>query len=259
MDAGLYLFHNGAELLERGCGPYFYVPKMQSHLEARLWADVFDHSLAELGLPPDAVAVTALIETLPAAFEMDEILYELRNHSPALNAGRWDYIFSMIKSFRQRPEFVLPERTAVTMTVPVHARLHRAAGEDLPPPRRPRDGGHGRVPARAAPTRRQNAAAMEKIAADKGREAGDGFDGTWVAHPDFVGAAMEQFDAVLGDRPNQVERQRDDVDVSAADLLDAASAGAVDHRGRAAQQRERRASSTSPRGCAATGPRRSTA
>jgi malate synthase len=224
MDAGLYLFHNGGELLARGSGPYFYVPKMQSHLEARLWAGVFDHALGELGLPADAVSVTALIETLPAAFEMDEILYELRNHSPALNAGRWDYIFSMIKSFRQRPEFVLPERTAVTMTVP----FMRAYTELLVKTCH-RRGAHAMggmaafLPSRTDES--QNSAAMEKIATDKGREADDGFDGTWVAHPDFVGAAMEQFDRVLGERPNQVERLRDDVEVSAADLLDAASAG----------------------------------
>ncbi len=225
MDAGLYVFHNARELLDRGSGPYFYVPKQQSHLEARLWAAVFDHSLAELELPPGSIAVTALIETLPAAFEMDEILYELRDHSPALNAGRWDYIFSMIKSFRLRPDFVLPDRTAVTMTVP----FMRAYTELLVKTCH-RRGAHAMggmaafLPSRTDEA--QNTAAMEKIAADKGREAGDGFDGTWVAHPDFVGAAMAQFDAVLGDRPNQVDRQRDDVDVAAADLLDAATTGA---------------------------------
>jgi malate synthase len=224
MDFGLHLFQNAQRLLERGSGPYFYLPKLESHLEARLWNDVFLRAQERLGLDPGTIRATVLIETIPAAFEMEEILHELRDHSAGLNAGRWDYIFSVIKCFRDRPEFLLPDRASVTMTVPFmrsYTQLlvrtcHRRGAHAM--------GGMSAV----IPSRRDaevNERAFAAVRADKEREAGDGFDGTWVAHPDSVPVATEQFDAVLGDRPNQVERRRDDVVVAASDLLDAESAG----------------------------------
>jgi malate synthase len=222
VDFGFYFFHNARRLIERGSGPYFYLPKMESHLEARLWNDVFNHSEDELGIERGSVRATVLIETVPAAFEMDEILYELREHGASLNAGRWDYMFSMIKCFRDREEFTLPDRNSVTMTVP----FMRAYTELLVKTCH-RRGAHAMggmaafIPSRT--DEEANRAAQDKLRDDKKREAGDGFDGTWVAHPDSVKNAMEQFDAVLGDRPNQVDRLRDEVDVSAADLLDVAS------------------------------------
>jgi malate synthase len=218
MDFALYLLHNGKELLERGSGPWYYLPKMESHLEARLWNDVINYAQDEVGIERGTVKATVLIETLPAAFEMDEILYELRDHSAGLNAGRWDYIFSAIKRFRTRPEFVLPNRKEVTMTVPFmraytellvktcHKRGAHAMG-----------GMAAQIPSRT--DEEANEKAFKALREDKKREVGDGFDGTWVAHPDAVSAAMEEFDKVLGDKPNQVSRQRDDVDVSAEDLL----------------------------------------
>jgi malate synthase len=217
-DFGLYFFHNAGRLLERGTGPYFYLPKLESHLEARLWNDVFMHAQAALGVPAGTIKATVLVETILAAFEMDEILYELREHSAGLNAGRWDYMFSIIKKFRHRPEFVLPDRNAVTMTAP----FMRAYTELLVQTCH-RRGAHAMggmaafVPSRKTPE--INEAALAKVRADKQREAGDGFDGTWVAHPDTVSTAMTELDAVLGDRPNQIDRKRDDVDVSAGDLL----------------------------------------
>jgi malate synthase len=224
LDFGLYFFHNAKRLLDRGAGPYFYLPKMESHREARLWNDVFCWAQDAIGLARGTIKATVLIETIPAAFEMDEILFELRDHSAGLNAGRWDYIFSMIKCFHGREDKVLPDRNAVTMTVPFmraytellvrtcHSRGAHAMG-----------GMAAFLPSRTDSEANEKATA--KVREDKAREAGDGFDGTWVAHPDFVAPAMEQFDKVLGDRPNQVERQRDDVDVTAEQLLDAASAG----------------------------------
>jgi malate synthase len=222
VDAGLYLFRNARRLLDKGSGPYFYLPKVESHREARLWAEAFAFAEAELGLDPGSVKTTVLIETLPAAFEMEEILYELRDHSCSLNAGRWDYIFSTIKTFRERPEFVLPDRNDVKMTVP----FMRAYSELLVKTCH-RRGAHAMggmaalIPSRKDPEANERAVAA--VAADKEREAGAGFDGTWVAHPDIVETATAEFDKVLGDRPNQVERQRDDVRVGAADLLDIAS------------------------------------
>ena len=218
-DFGLHLFHCGRRLLETGSGPYFYVPKLESHLEARLWNHVFVASQEELGLERGTIKATVLIETILAAFEMEEILFELRDHSAGLNAGRWDYIFSIIKKFRDRPEFVLPDRAQVTMTAPFmraytellvrtcHARGAHAMG-----------GMAAFVPSRKDPD--VNATAIAKVREDKEREANDGFDGTWVAHPDLVPVATEVFDAVLGDRPNQVDRRRDEVSVAAGDLLD---------------------------------------
>jgi malate synthase len=222
VDFGLYFFHNAQRLIDSGSGPYFYLPKMESHLEARLWNDVFAHAEDALGIDHGSVRATVLIETVPAAFEMDEILYELRDYGASLNAGRWDYMFSMIKCFRDRAEFMLPDRNSVTMTVP----FMRAYTELLVKTCH-RRGAHAMggmaafIPSRT--DEEANRKAQAKIHEDKKREAGDGFDGTWVAHPDSVAPAMEEFDSVLGDRANQVDRQRDDVDVSAADLLDVKS------------------------------------
>ncbi|MDP9189319.1 MAG: malate synthase A [Actinomycetota bacterium] len=221
-DFGFFFFHNARGLLDSGSGPYFYLPKMESHLEARLWNDVFEFSQQSLGIEHGTIKATVLIETLPAAFEMEEILYELRDHSAGLNAGRWDYMFSAIKCFRERPEFVLPDRNSVTMTAP----FMRAYTELLVKTCH-RHGAHAMggmaafVPSRTDDE--ANEKAMAKLGEDKSREAGDGFDGTWVAHPDMVGGAMEEFDQVLGDRPNQVDRLREEVSVSAADLLDVGS------------------------------------
>jgi malate synthase len=223
-DFGLYFFHNAQRLIERGSGPYFYLPKMESHLEARLWNDVFTRAQELLAIPAGTIKATVLIETIPAAFEMEEILYELREHSAGLNAGRWDYIFSMIKCFRERPDFVLPDRSKVTMTVPfMHAytellvkTCHRRGAHAM-------GGMAAFIPSRKRPE--INERAIAAVRADKEREAGAGFDGTWVAHPDLVATATEQFDAVLGERSNQVDRQRDDVDVGRDELLDARSAG----------------------------------
>ena len=222
MDFGLFVFHNAHRLVERGSGPYLYLPKLESHLEARLWNDVFVHAQRELGLPLGTIRATVLIETMPAAFEMDEILHELRDHCVGLNAGRWDYIFSTIKRFRTRPDFVLPDRAKVTMTVP----FMRAYTELLVRTCH-RRGAHAMGGMAAVIPSRTDAAANERalagVRADKRREAGDGFDGTWVAHPDSVAAATAEFDAVLGERANQVDRRRDDVHVEAADLLDVPS------------------------------------
>ncbi len=221
-DFALFAYHNARGLLEKGSGPYLYLPKLQGHNEARLWNDVLDSSEEALGLPRGSIKATVLIETIWAAFEMDEILWELRERSAGLNAGRWDYMFSMIKTFRDRPEFVLPNRNSVTMTVP----FMRAYTELLVKTCH-RRGAHAMGGMAAViPSRRDveaNERAYGKVAEDKRREATDGFDGTWVAHPDSVPVAMAEFDAVLGDRPNQVDRRRDDVRVAAADLLDVAS------------------------------------
>ncbi|MGW5971953.1 malate synthase A [Streptomyces sp. NPDC055186] len=219
VDFGLYFFHNAQRLIDLGKGPYFYLPKTESHLEARLWNDVFVFAQDHLGIPQGTVRATVLIETITAAYEMEEILYELRDHASGLNAGRWDYLFSIIKNFRDGgPGFVLPDRNAVTMTAP----FMRAYTELLVRTCHKR-GAHA-IGGMAAfiPSRRDpevNKVAFEKVRADKDREANDGFDGSWVAHPDLVPIAMESFDRVLGDRPHQKDRLREDVDVSAADLL----------------------------------------
>jgi malate synthase len=221
-DFGVYLSRNAERLLERGSGPYFYLPKLESHREARLWNDVFVLAQEHLGLPNGTIKATVLIETILAAFEMDEILYELRDHSGGLNAGRWDYIFSAIKKFREREDFVLPDRADVTMTVP----FMRSYTELLVQTCHKR-GAHA-IGGMAAfiPSRRDaevNERALERVRDDKLRESADGFDGTWVAHPDLVPVAGEVFDAAFGDRPNQLERPRDDVSVEAADLLNVAA------------------------------------
>ena len=221
-DFGVYLARNAERLLERGSGPYFYIPKLESHREARLWNDVFVLAQEHLGLPVGTIRATVLIETILAAFEMDEILYELRDHSGGLNAGRWDYIFSAIKKFRDREDFVLPDRADVTMTVP----FMRSYTELLVQTCHKR-GAHA-IGGMAAfiPSRRDaevNEHALERVRDDKLRESGDGFDGTWVAHPDLVPVAGEVFDAAFGDRPNQLERMREDVSVDASDLLNVAA------------------------------------
>ncbi|MER6759206.1 MULTISPECIES: malate synthase A [Amycolatopsis] len=222
VDFGLYFFHNAQELLNRGKGPYFYLPKMESHLEARLWNDVFTHAEKALGIPHGTVRATVLIETIPAAFEMEEILYELREHASGLNAGRWDYLFSVIKYFRDAGEkFVLPDRNSVTMTAP----FMRAYTELLV--RTCHKRGAFAIGGMAAfiPSKdpEANKGAFDKVHADKSREAGDGFDGSWVAHPGMVALCKEEFDKVLGDNPNQLERTRDEVSVTADQLLDVAS------------------------------------
>lgn len=219
VDFGLYAFHNARELVARGRGPYFYIAKLESSEEAKLWDDVFTFTEQALGLPHGTIRATVLIETLPAAFEMEEILYVMRDHIAGLNAGRWDYIFSIIKNYRGRgARFVLPDRSEVTMTVPfmrAYTELlvktcHRRGAHAI-------GGMSAFIPNRRDPE--VTARAEEKVRADKHREAGDGFDGTWVAHPDLIPVAQAEFDAVLGDRPNQVDRQRDDVQVTAAQLL----------------------------------------
>jgi malate synthase len=231
MDFGLFFFHNARRLLDKGSGPYLYLPKLQSHLEARLWNDVFNFSQDALGIDRGTIKATVLIETVPAAFEMDEILYELKDHSAGLNAGRWDYMFSMIKCFRTRPEFVLPDRNSVTMTVPFMRAYTQLLVNTCH-----RRGAHAMGGMAAfIPSRRQpeiNEGAFAKVADDKRREATDGFDGTWIAHPDLVEVAQQEFDNVLADRPNQVDRVRDEVSVGAAELLDvAATEGAITEEG----------------------------
>jgi malate synthase len=230
-DFGLYLFWNGREQLERGLGPYFYLAKLESHLEARLWNDVFCAAQDALGIPRGSIKATVLVETILAAFEMEEILYELREHSAGLNAGRWDYIFSVIKKFRESPEFVLPDRAEVGMAVPfmraytelLVSTCHRRGAHAI-------GGMAAFIPSRRDPE--VNEIALAKVREDKVREAGDGFDGTWVAHPDLVPVATAIFDEVLAERPNQLTRLRDDVSVAASDLLDvAATPGEVTEAG----------------------------
>ena len=219
-DFALYLVNCGRLQLDAGGGPYYYLPKLESYLEARLWNDVFVAAQEAVGLPRGTVRATVLIETFPAAFEMEEILYELREHSAGLNAGRWDYMFSLIKKFRTRgTDFLLPDRNAVTMTAPfmrAYTELlvrtcHRRGAHAI-------GGMAAFIPSRRDP--QVNEQALAKVRQDKEREAGDGFDGSWVAHPDLVPVCREVFDRVLGDRPNQIERTRDDVSVTAAELLD---------------------------------------
>ena len=218
-DFGLYLFHSGAAAIAAGSGPYVYLPKLESHHEARLWNDVFLHAQAALGIARGSIRATVLIETILAAFEMDEILYELREHAAGLNAGRWDYLFSAIKKFRTDPLIASPDRAQLTMTVPF-----MRAYTDLLVKTCHRRGAHA-IGGMAAfiPNRRDAAVtetALARVRADKERESQDGFDGTWVAHPDLVPVALEVFDAVLGPRPNQKERQREEVGVLASELLD---------------------------------------
>lgn len=218
-DFALYFFHNAKQRLEKGSGSYFYLPKMESYLEARLWNDVFVKAQDLLGVPQGTCKGTVLIEHILATFQMEEILYELRHHSAGLNCGRWDYIFSYIKKFAKKEDYLVPDRSTVTMTTPFmrayslacikacHKRGAFAMG-----------GMAAQIPIKGDEA--ANAAALEKVRADKRREAEDGHDGTWVAHPGLVAIAMEEFDKVLGDKPNQIDKQRDDVNVTAAELLE---------------------------------------
>ncbi len=219
VDFGLYLFWGGRAALEAGSGPYLYLPKLESHHEARLWNDVFTYSQERLGMPEGTIRATVLIETITAAFEMDEILHALGPHASGLNAGRWDYIFSIIKRFRNHPDKMLPDRAQVTMEVPfmraytelMVATCHRRRAHAI-------GGMAAFIPNRRLPDVTEHA--LGQVAADKRREAEQGCDGTWVAHPDLVEVAMAEFDRVLGDRPHQIDRLRDDVNVSGAELLD---------------------------------------
>lgn len=223
-DFGLYLFRNAKELLARGSGPYFYLPKMESHLEARLWNEVFTYAQEKLAVPYGSVRATVLIETILAAFEMEEILYELRDHAAGLNAGRWDYIFSTIKKMRNRGDLLLPDRSQVTMTVPfmrAYTELlvrtcHKHGAHAI-------GGMAAFIPNRRDPVVTENA--LVKVREDKTRESNDGCDGTWVAHPDLVPVAMACFDQVLGDRPNQKERLREDVHVEGRELINIGASG----------------------------------
>lgn len=216
-DFGLYFFHNARELLKRGSGPYFYLPKLESHLEARLWNDVFNLAQDALKIPRGSIRATVLIETILASFEAEEILYELRDHSSGLNCGRWDYIFSFIKKFRNHPRFVLPDRAQITMTVPfmrayclnVIKVCHRRGAHAM-------GGMAAQIPIKNDPE--ANDAALDKVFADKEREASDGHDGTWVAHPGLVPVALRAFNKHMPE-PNQIARQRDDVNVTQSDLL----------------------------------------
>jgi malate synthase len=232
VDFGLYFFHNARRLLAQGKGPYFYLPKIENHLEARLWNDIFIVAQDLLDIPQGTIRATVLIETITAAFEMEEILYELRDHAAGLNAGRWDYIFSLIKNFRTRgPRFVLPDRDQVTMTAP----FMRAYTEQLVRACHKRGAMAIGGPAAHVPSRRDpavNADALAKTRADKLREANDGFDGSWVAHPDLVPVCREVFDSILGAKPNQLDRLREDVTPDDRALINvAATTGTITEQG----------------------------
>ena len=218
-DFGLYFFHNARELLARGSGPYFYLPKLENHLEARLWNEVFDLAQDTLGIPRGTVRATVLIETILAAYQMDEILYELRDHAAGLNAGRWDYLFSIIKNFRERADFLLPDRSQLTMTIPfmqAYTELlvktcHRRGAHAI-------GGMAAFIPSRRDP--QVNETALAKVREDKLREARAGYDGAWVAHPDLVPVVADVFGSVLQGKPHQKDRQRDDVEVTREQLID---------------------------------------
>ena len=232
VDFGLFFFHNARRLLAQGKGPYFYLPKIENHLEARLWNDIFILAQDLLGIPQGTIRATVLIETITAAFEMEEILYELRDHAAGLNAGRWDYIFSLIKNFRTRgPRFVLPDRAQVTMTQP----FMRAYTEQLVRACHKRGAMAIGGMAAAVPNRKDpeaNTNALEIVRADKTREANDGFDGSWVAHPDLVPVCRDVFDTILGDKPNQLEKLREDITPDDAALINvAATTGTITEQG----------------------------
>lgn len=217
-DFALFMVHNAKELLARGAGPYFYLPKMESHLEARLWNDIFVMTQDAIGIPQGSIKATVLIETILAAFEMDEILYELREHSAGLNAGRWDYIFSCIKKFKNDKNFCLANRASVTMTAPFMRAYALLLLQTCHKRNAPAIGGMSAlIPIKNDPE--ANDKAMGGVRSDKARDATDGYDGGWVAHPGLVGLAMEEFVKVLGDKPNQIDKKRPDVQVTAADLL----------------------------------------
>jgi malate synthase len=218
-DLALFLFHNAKEQLARGTAPYFYLPKLESHLEARLWNDIFIAAQEAVGIPRGTIRATVLVETILAAFEMDEILYELREHSSGLNAGRWDYIFSAIKKFKSDPDFCLADRAKITMTVPFMRAYALQLLKTCHRRNAPAIGGMSAlIPIKSDPA--ANEKAMAGVHSDKARDAADGYDGGWVAHPGLVPIAMEEFVKVLGDKPNQIAKQREDVQVTAHDLLD---------------------------------------
>jgi malate synthase len=217
-DFGLYFFHNAQQTLNNGSGPYFYLPKLESHLEARLWNDVFEYAQESLGVPHGSIRATVLIETLPAGFEMDEILYELKDHSAGLNCGRWDYIFSYIKVFKNHPEFILPDRGQVTMTVPFMRSYSLLAIKTCHRRNAPAIGGMAaNIPIKEDPE--ANEKAIQKVRDDKIREANDGHDGTWVAHPGLVEIAKEEFDKYMP-TPNQIHKQREDIHATAENLIE---------------------------------------
>lgn len=217
-DFGLYFFHNAKELLARGSGPYFYLPKLENYLEARLWNDVFRYAQDTLGVPQGSIRATVLIETIPAAFQMDEILYELREHSAGLNCGRWDYIFSYIKRLRNQPDVILPDRSQVTMTSPFMRAYTLLAIKTCHKRNAPAMGGMAaQIPIKG--DEEANAAAFAKVREDKRREVTDGHDGTWVAHPALVAVALEEFNEHMPE-PNQISRKRDDVEVTAEGLVE---------------------------------------
>ncbi|WP_027417535.1 malate synthase A [Aneurinibacillus terranovensis] len=227
-DFGLYFYHNADALLSSGTGPYFYLPKLESHLEARLWNEVFVLAQQERGIPQGTIKATVLIETILATFEMDEILYELREHSAGLNCGRWDYIFSYIKKFRNQPDVILPDRSTVTMTVPFMSAYTQLTIKTCHRRNAPAIGGMAaQIPIKNDPA--ANEEAFNKVRADKDREARNGHDGTWVAHPGLVPVAMEVFN-VLMPQPNQIDNKREDVQVSAQELL-AAPEGVITETG----------------------------
>lgn len=218
VDFGLYFFHNAKELIKRGTGPYFYLPKLENHLEARLWNDVFIYAQNELGIPQGTIKATVLIETITAAFEMDEILYELREHAAGLNCGRWDYIFSFIKKFQKHPDVILPDRSVVTMEVPFMRAYSLLAIQTCHKRNAPAIGGMAaHIPVKN--DEKKNAVAFEKVRQDKEREARDGHDGTWVAHPGMVSLVKEVFDQQMP-TPNQIHRKLEDVHVKEEDLLE---------------------------------------
>ena len=258
VDFGLHCFHNAEELILRGAGPYFYLPKLENHREARLWNEVFVMAQQLLVIPQGTIRATVLIETITAAFEMEEILFELREHSAGLNAGRWDYLFSIIKAFRLRgEEFVLPDRSQLTMTAP----FMRAYTEQLVRACH-RRGAHAIggmaafVPSASDPEATERALAA--VASDKSREAGDGFDGSWVAHPGLVSTCREAFDAVLGERAQPARSQPRGRAGRRSGAHRPVDHARRDHRRRACARTSRSASATSRRGCAGTGRSRST-
>lgn len=217
-DFGLFFYHNAKELIKRGSGPYFYLPKLENAKEARLWNDVFVFAQEELGIPQGTIKATVLIETITAAFEADEILYELKEHSAGLNCGRWDYIFSTIKKFRKHPDFILPDRSQVTMEVPFMRAYTLYVAKTCHKRNAPAIGGMAaQIPVKNDEV--ANASAFEKVRKDKEREVKDGFDGSWVAHPGLVPVAKEVFDQYMP-QPNQIDRKRDDIEITAEQLVE---------------------------------------
>ncbi|WP_163102669.1 malate synthase A [Peribacillus alkalitolerans] len=227
-DFGLFFFHNAKALIEKGSGPYFYLPKMENHIEARLWNDVFVFAQDSLGIPQGTIKATALLETILASYEMDEILYELKEHSAGLNCGRWDYIFSYLKKFKNREEVILPDRAQVTMTSPFMRAYSLLVIQTCHKRNAPAIGGMAaQIPVKN--DQQANEEAFAKVAADKEREANDGHDGTWVAHPGMVKTAKDVFDRLMT-TPNQIYRKKEDVQVSREDLIEVPT-GSITEKG----------------------------